>query len=56
MAEMADLRGSCFEKLDMLRLFQRGVSYKLMRLPGFGLKMWLLMTKGSAIRSICLSH
>ena len=33
--------------------FQRGVPYKLMRLPGFGLKVWLLMRKGSAVSLTC---
>ena len=36
--------------------FQRGVPYKPMRLPGFGLKMWLLIKKRSAVRPIYLSR
>ena len=31
------------------RPFQCGVPYKLIRLPGFGLKLWLLMRKRSAV-------
>ena len=37
------------------RPFQRGVPYKLMRLPGFGLKVWLLLRKRNDVWPIHLS-
>ena len=40
-------RDDSFRNLE--RSFQRGVPYKLVRIPGFGLKVWLSVTPRSAV-------